>query len=135
MSIIFLTSFFFYHNDINLLPRSDSHYDARNNQRKVAVPQETQVENFKVKDGSLTINWKDKHISRYSMADIESEFQRQKSEFAFIEGKISEAWTPKLWTAKECPWEESKVDFKSYMKTEGSNQSLMILLFHHTICF
>ena len=30
---------------------------------------------------------------------------------------------------------ETKVDFKSYMKTEGSNQSLMILLFHHTICF
>ena len=55
------------------------------------------------------------------MADIESEFQRQKSEFAFIDGKISEAWTPKLWTAKECPWEETKVDFKSYMKTEGSN--------------
>ena len=69
------------------------------------------------------------------MADIESEFQRQKSEFAFIDGKISEAWTPKLWTAKECPWEEAKVDYTSYMKTEGINQSLMILLFHPTFCF
>ena len=69
------------------------------------------------------------------MADIESEFQRQKSEFAFIDGRISEAWTPKLWTAKECPWEETKVDFESYMKTEGCNQSLIILLFHRIFSF
>jgi len=116
--------------------RSQTHYDLRNHQRRVEYPKETKVESFKIQDENLIINWKDQHSSKYSLVNLEEAFgiPDTKSEFAFTSGILAEAWPPKFWDANNCPVEESKIDFETYMNCSEGFKKAMSDIWTHGFC-
>ena len=99
-------------------------------------PKETKVESFKIQDENLIINWKDQHSSKYSLVDLEEAFgiPVTKSEFAFTSGILAEAWPPKLWDVNNCPVEESKIDFETYMNCSEGFKKAMGDIWTHGFC-
>ena len=98
-------------------------------------PKETQVEDFKIQDENLIIDWKDQHRSKYSLLELEETFGIPvKSEFAFTSGILAEAWPPKLWDVKNCPVEESKIDFETYMNCPKGFKTVMGNIWTHGFC-
>lgn len=105
--------------------RSPEIYDARNNMKKIEMPENTEVSGFSNTSSQLNIIWKDGHKSQFCLNELQNTF-KDKEEYI----------KPVLWTAETYPdTQNTTVDFDSYMNT---NQGLKVALENlciHGFCF
>ena len=112
--------------------RSESHYDTRNHQRKIEYPKEIQIDKFKAENENLIINWKDGHSSNFSITNLQSLFSENGRSHKIVDPQIR--FSPKLWNSQNCPINQAKVDFNSYMNSVTGLYSAINFIWTYGFC-